>query len=127
GDVVEDRDRRRSPHQKAHELGTRSETARGVDRAIELAYGRDVRVQPKLDDRIERPRRRQLGGRNGAGGGDRERAIVQLPRRAKLSPRRRAGGAPRQQREGAPAKIHAASGIELVCKRERWLGVVRGD
>ena len=52
-DVVEDRDRRSTPHQKPYELGARSEVACGVDRAIELVHRREVRVEPKLDDRGE--------------------------------------------------------------------------
>ena len=70
-DVVEDRDRRRSPYQKTHELGARPEGTRRIDRAIELVHCGEVRVQPKLDDRAEGTRRCKLRGWNAAAGADR--------------------------------------------------------
>src|SRR2546430_5728628 len=94
---------------------------------MELVHRREVRVETELDDRSERARRRDLGGRNAAPSGHRKGPVVQLARRAKLSPGGRAGGAARKQGEGAPAEVAGASGTELVCERERTLGVVRDD
>ena len=125
--VVEDRDGRRSPHQKTHEFGARSERPRGVDRYIELVHGREVRVEPKLHDGSERARGSKLRRGNSASGGHDERAVVQLAGRSELTARGCTGGAPREEREGTAAEIFRARGVELVGEREGSLGVVRDD